>query len=343
MIKKYLVMGFVILLLFPALLWGADKIQGNACYTYGDNESLVQAEQMTKTLAIRNAIESYSIFIESTSKVTDFQLSTDLINTISTGQVKRIKILKRLQSGRKLCYTVEGYVEPNDLKTAIREYLKGEHRVSKGRVNENEWIKIVDHFVQKLTPEEYYEVGSDHPLAKMNKGKIFKKLWVEIEFLKPCTASTLFKEISEQFGKEWDENWNNASKYPKLKARELSPKSMAFLMSQMMSKAYGEKDKSYEGLRKEYEAYCEEHGLNSIDFRLDLYLPRFRCDDRLKVFVTFLSTTGNELKTDGEIPIAYLINDKSTDRKTLMVSGERTHMTFMIPEKAESWEIWVPK
>jgi hypothetical protein len=175
MIKKYLATMCVLLFLFPVLSWGADKIQGNACYTYGDNESLVQAEQMTKTLAIRNAIESYSIFIESTSKITDFQLSSDLINTISTGQVKRIKILKRLQSGRKLCYSVEGYVEPNNLKTAIKEYLSGNHRIATGRVQENEWIKIV-HIVP---PSYLYEIlGVDRILQ------------VEIEFLKYCKATT---------------------------------------------------------------------------------------------------------------------------------------------------------
>ena len=340
MIKKYLVVGYVLLFLFPALSWGADRIQGNACYTYGDNESLVQAEQMTRTLAIRNAIESYSIFIESTSKVTDLQLSSDLINTISTGQVKRIKILKRLQSGRKLCYTVEGYVEPNGLKTAIREYLSGKHRIATGRVKENEWIKIVDNFVQELTPEEFYKVGPDAPLAKLSKGKVFKKLYVEIEFLKPCTATTLFPEISEKWQREVDENMRRYDRNPKLKP-VMSPRSQAFFMIQLANHAARE-GKDFQGVLKEYTDFCEKNGIDPHKFQNDLYLPQFRCDNRIKVFVTFISK-GIEIETNGEIPFAYLMNDKSTDRKTEMVSGERTYVSFMMPEEAESWEVWVPK
>jgi hypothetical protein len=94
-IKKYLIFQiFLFLILFPLLVWSADKIQGSACYTYGDNESLIQAEQMTKTLAIRNAIEAYSIFIKSTTQVNDYQRSSDLTNMISSRHVKGIKVLK---------------------------------------------------------------------------------------------------------------------------------------------------------------------------------------------------------------------------------------------------------
>ena len=129
MIKKFLFFQiWIIIILFANVALGADKISGNACYTYGDNESLVQAEQMTKTLAIRNAIESYSTFIESTTKITDFQLSSDLINTVSAGQVKGVKVLKRLESGRKICYTVEGFVEPSELKSVIKDYLAGKDK-----------------------------------------------------------------------------------------------------------------------------------------------------------------------------------------------------------------------
>ena len=118
MIKKSIFSQiFIIIILFANAAWCADKISGSACYIYVDNESLVQAEQLTRTLAIRNAIESYSTFIESTTQIKDLQLSSDLINTVSAGQVKSVKVLKRLESGRKLCYTVEGFVEPKELKT----------------------------------------------------------------------------------------------------------------------------------------------------------------------------------------------------------------------------------
>jgi hypothetical protein len=339
MIKKYFAMAYVLLILFPALSWGADKVQGNACYSYGDNESLVQAEQMTKTLAIRNAIESYSIFIQSTTQVTDLQLSSDLINTISTGQVKQLKILKRLQSGRKLCYTLEGYVEPNDLKTAIREYLSGKDKIDTGRVKGNEWIRILDAQVLLQSPKGYFQIESTDAVKLKNHKD--KRLSVEIEFLKPCTASTLFREIYEQYKKESDKVIDDLFKYPNLKGSELSSRSAAFFQIQLVQMALHE-GKDAQGMYKEYQVFCEKNGIDPIELTRDLYIPQFRCDNKIKVFVTFLSA-GNELETVGIIPVAQLINDKFDDKKTLMVSGERTSVFFSIPDKADSWDVWVPK
>lgn len=48
MIKNILIQVCAFLFLFPSLSWCADKIKGNACYTYGDNESLIQGDQMAK-------------------------------------------------------------------------------------------------------------------------------------------------------------------------------------------------------------------------------------------------------------------------------------------------------
>lgn len=326
-INKVIAFFLAIYFLLPAICF-ADKIKGNACYTYGDNESLVQAEQMTKTLAIRNAIESYSVFIQSTTKVTNLQVSSDLINAVSAGQVKRIEILKRLQSGRKLCYTVEGNVEPNDFKKAIREYLSGKHKLTTGRVKENEWIKIVDSYLEKGKNENPFSdlLGKDKYIGS--------KLHVQIEFLKPCTATDSEARIKDNYKREWEKSF--AGSKPEL---NLSPESWAYFILNAMSKEKQYDAKSW----KNYETYCEKNGIDPWKFFSDLMVPRFRCDNKLQVFVTFLSSSGLELKTEGEVPFAYIINDKSKERKVDMVSGERTFVTFIIPENVESWEIWVPK
>lgn len=38
-------------LLYPILSQGEEVINGHYCYTYGDNESLKEAREMTKALA----------------------------------------------------------------------------------------------------------------------------------------------------------------------------------------------------------------------------------------------------------------------------------------------------
>lgn len=187
---KMAIFVFLIHLLFTSICF-AEKIQGHACYTYGDNESLVQAEHTAKMLAIRNAIESNTIFIESTTQITDFQLTQDLLRSVSAGQVKGVKVLKRLESGRTLCYTVEGYVDPDEMQTAIKTFLKG--KTEDVRLQENGWIRIMSHFVEEKTWEEREkEMGGDpQKIPEFLKNKIeSRQLHVQIQFLKPCTATT---------------------------------------------------------------------------------------------------------------------------------------------------------
>ncbi len=285
---------WIIIILFANAAWCADKISGSACYTYGDNESLVQAEQMTKTLAIRNAIESYSTFIESTTKITDFQLSTDLINTISTGQVKAVKVLKRLESGRKICYTIEGFVEPNELKGVIKDYLIGKGKSSDVQLQDNGYIRII---------------GQPTPVRLCHRSSPVKSA--------PAEHATLI---------EYDNEERNVS----------------------LRKEYGWKKEECDirQLRVDLQFLRPCVATISTDTRDDIFgwgsmIYRFSCDYKFKVFATLYSTEGHELETTGEYPKAYYTF--STDRKTEMLPGEKTSVTFTISDYAKSWKVWVPK
>jgi hypothetical protein len=329
MINKFIFFHlWIIIILCANIAWGADKISGNACYTYGDNESLIQAEQMAKTLAIRNAIESYSTFIESTTKVKDLQITSDLINTVSIGQVKKVKVLKRLESGRKLCYTMVGFVEPKELKAEINEYLSGKKNISEVILQENGWIKIADHFVAELTPEEFYGVGTDDPMVKIRKEMvvqgmmdevIFKKLHLKIEFLKSCVATT-----------------RKDSKKPLSKIEEDIAMGLLIATGAINTGHEKEGKKIIDELLRKYPNDYEE-------ILTDLTVPVFRCNYRDKVFVSFYSAKGDEIETVGDYPIAYWIDSNRTKRKTEMLPGETTYVTFLIPDSAKSWKIWVPK
>ena len=53
-----------------------DTITGHYCYTYADSESLTEGKEMNRTLTLRNAIESYKVFLLSSSVVKNFQLTS---------------------------------------------------------------------------------------------------------------------------------------------------------------------------------------------------------------------------------------------------------------------------
>ena len=85
----------ILTILISSNCFADDVIQGHYCYTYGDNESLKEAREIVRTLAIRNAIESYRVFITSASTVKNFQLTNDLVQMISSGYLKDIKVIKQ--------------------------------------------------------------------------------------------------------------------------------------------------------------------------------------------------------------------------------------------------------
>ncbi|MDO9527863.1 MAG: hypothetical protein Q7J27_01755 [Syntrophales bacterium] len=124
------------------------QIRGEYCYQYGDSESLMVAKEISYAMALRKAIETYKTFISSTSIVKDFKLKKDLIETIASGYVDNVKIIKQDVKGRTVCTTLIGYVNPDAVKSIISRKVE---RVKKTRTREfkglisNECIKILNY------------------------------------------------------------------------------------------------------------------------------------------------------------------------------------------------------
>lgn len=121
-IKKNVVMGWSFFwLCLGMLLYAQDIIRGIYTYTYGDNESLVEARETCKKLAVRDAIESYYIFVESTTTVENNVVKQDLINTLSAQAVKNLKIVDQKEENRTITMTVEGEIDPKEVEKLLKE------------------------------------------------------------------------------------------------------------------------------------------------------------------------------------------------------------------------------
>ncbi len=118
-----IIYAFTILTVLPSFALADEVIEGHYCYTYGDNESLIQARGITRSLAIRDAIESYSVFIQSVTKVKDFKLTDDLIKTISAGHLKEIKVLEHSENNRTICDTIQASINSKEFEHFIGGYL----------------------------------------------------------------------------------------------------------------------------------------------------------------------------------------------------------------------------
>ena len=120
MLKKMKLL--LIFLFLPSLCFG-ETIQGDYCYTYGDKESLKEARETARALAVRNAIESYEAFVKSTTNVENFQLTNDLVRMLSAGYLRNIKTIEHSEKDRTICDKIEANIEPAAFENAIREEI----------------------------------------------------------------------------------------------------------------------------------------------------------------------------------------------------------------------------
>jgi hypothetical protein len=98
------------------------EIVGEFKYTYGDKESLLEAKETAKNLAIREAIESYQVFVNSTSDIQDFRVLSDLIQTIATGHLHNLKV-EQTEEGRTLHVKVRAYIVESEIKAVLNQKL----------------------------------------------------------------------------------------------------------------------------------------------------------------------------------------------------------------------------
>jgi len=108
-----------LVILFCSVIHAQDTIQGMYSYTYGDSESLVEARQTCKDLALRDAIESYYLFVESTSTVENYQMKEDLVQSIAAGNLTDVQIIEQTEEGRTITMTVSAVVNPNEVQSLV--------------------------------------------------------------------------------------------------------------------------------------------------------------------------------------------------------------------------------
>lgn len=194
---------------------------------------------------------------------------------------------------------------------------------SEVRLQNNGWIKIIDQFVQQQSAEEFY--GEN--MMDIFKGRIIRRLHVKIMFLKYCKATT-----------KW-EDWLSRNPSPGKSVLEGRDEEAQYIFN--LGIYFSALKEGNEEAAREMMKEIEER-FPSYD-RIEYVLPAFRCSYRTKVFATFFSPEGYEIQTKGVIPHAPWTDSFPQKRKTEMVPGETTWVTFFIPDKATAWQVWVPK
>jgi hypothetical protein len=110
-------------LAWVALAGAQDVIRGTYSYTYGDKETLVEARQTCKNLAVRDAVESYYLYVESSSKVENSVLKNDMVGSLAAGCLRNLRVVDQKEEGRTVTLTVEAEVNPDEVKKLVEAKL----------------------------------------------------------------------------------------------------------------------------------------------------------------------------------------------------------------------------
>ncbi|MBN1782835.1 hypothetical protein JW948_16985 [bacterium] len=119
--------------LFQTALFSQDVIRGSYSYTYGDSESLIEARDTCKDLAVRDAIESYYLFVESSTEVENAMLKSDIINTLSAGYLKNLTVVEQNETGRTISTTVEATVNPEEVQAVVQKIAMSPKKEESGQ------------------------------------------------------------------------------------------------------------------------------------------------------------------------------------------------------------------
>lgn len=130
---RLLLLGLLALSFFDAA--ATEIVRGTACYRFSDNESLNAAREIALSMAKRDALESNSVFVESTSNLENMTLKNDLITNLTAGYLKNLKVTGESEDfkSREICRSVSAEVEPVEVKKQINAKIRQFSNISEDR------------------------------------------------------------------------------------------------------------------------------------------------------------------------------------------------------------------
>ena len=119
--------NIIICILFVSVLPAQKRvmIEGEAEYKFSDNETLIEAKALCYNMALRNAVESYQIFVSSMTDVQNLQLRNDIIQTLSTGYLDDLTVVdeKIDKVNNSIYYKLKAYIQPEPFKKALKQQV----------------------------------------------------------------------------------------------------------------------------------------------------------------------------------------------------------------------------
>ena len=106
-----------------------ELVRSSECYRYGDDETPAQAKRKAVILAQERAVRSHHVFIQSSSKIKNFQMEEDLIQNVSAGMLEAVKIDQEETKGQEVCVSITAHLSPVSMEELIRQRVNAKEQV----------------------------------------------------------------------------------------------------------------------------------------------------------------------------------------------------------------------
>lgn len=101
-----------------------ETVRGSGCYRFGDDETPAKARRAATALAQEQAIRTHRVFVESSTRVKNFQLEDDIVQTASAAMLQDIVIEKEERKSQEICVTVSAKLSPVSAEDMIRQRVQ---------------------------------------------------------------------------------------------------------------------------------------------------------------------------------------------------------------------------
>lgn len=201
-------------------------------------------------------------------------------------------------------------------------------KTSPARQKENDWIMIERYEDLEIRPEKFAHTPEAAATLRELGGKNgestnIRLLIVQVQFLKQCEPTTISKRLETEVP--------NSPMSTKLQ------KVSAYIGSYVRLLKKGD-EKRAERYRKQM---LDE--VPDLEEMIDKYYscPLYDCSYKTKVNATYFGTSGDEIRTDSEYPVANRIDEDN--QKLTANPGDVFYLKFLVPEAAKAWDVWVSK
>jgi hypothetical protein len=102
---------------------GLETVRGHACYGFGDDQTPAQARRGAMVKAQEEAVRSFGVFVNSSSRIKNFQMEEDIIQTTSAAMLQDIVVEKEERKPQEICITLHAKISPVSLEEMIKQRL----------------------------------------------------------------------------------------------------------------------------------------------------------------------------------------------------------------------------